>query len=551
MNQIQLDSLYNKFIQLRAPEYLVQTNNPIELSLEDRKCGFEIVTDVKSNLDNFSPEQQDILQKILSRPALQTSIVSTSGIFRIHYDKTGFNSPAYIAGLSADQNAMEVAEALDSVYRFEIVYLGYPLPPGDNGAGGDDKYDIYIINQSAGLYGYTEPESKVGSVNWTSFVVIDNDYIGYYSSGIDGMLVTVAHEFHHGVQVGSYAIPDVNSPYRNSDVFFYELTSTSMEEFVYDTVNDYYAYMSSYFQNPDKAMPNQNGYNLAIWNLFLQERFGFNIIKQQWELIPSINAILTINSSLQNASSSFPAELNKFGIWTYYTNIRAISGEYFEEAANYPLIKPTTNLTFTPPQQTADMTSRPTANNFIKFNISSAGDTLYALVTNADATAAVQNPNQAISFDYTLYSNPSSGNRSLTDDYSSTFGTSNPNYWSVSEILNSLLVRSDSTIIPIVSVNESFVFPNPFTYESTGMNSIISIALNFQNGAEVDFNVYSAGLQLVYSKSKTVGPLTNNSLGIFWDGFGSNEKKLDSGVYIYVVKQGDEVIKGKIVIFNE
>ena len=71
-------------------------------------------------------------------------------------------------------------------------------------------------------------------------------------------------------------------------------------------------------------------------------------------------------------------------------NIRTISGEYFQEAANYPLIRPTTNLTFTPPQQTADMTSRPTANNFIKFNISSAGDTLYALVTNADATAAVQ-----------------------------------------------------------------------------------------------------------------------------------------------------------------
>ena len=304
MNQIRLDSLYNKFLQLRAPELLPQTNKPVELSLEDRKCGFETVTDVKSNLDNFSPEQKDILLKILSRPTLQTSIVSPSGIFRIHYDQTGFNRPAYISGLSPDQNAMEVAEALDSVYRFEIVYLGYPLPPGDNGAGGDDKYDIYIINQSAGLYGYTEPESKVGSVRWTSFVVIDNDYVGYYSSGIDGMLVTVAHEFHHGVQVGSYAISDVNSPYRNSDVFFYELTSTSMEEFVYDTVNDYYAYMSSYFQNPDKAMPSQNGYNLAIWNLFLQERFGFAIIKQQWELIPSISAILAINSSIQNVSSS-------------------------------------------------------------------------------------------------------------------------------------------------------------------------------------------------------------------------------------------------------
>ncbi len=401
-NQSQLDSLYIKFLQLNGPEFLKQTDQPTELTLEDRKCGFGIVTNIKSNIDLFTPEQQVVLQKILSRPILQTSIVSPSGFFRVHYDQTGFNRPSYIASLSADQNAAEVAEALDSVYRFEVNYLGYLSPPGDIGAGGDDKYDVYIQNQSAGLYGYTEPESKVGTTNWTSFIVIDNDYIGYYSSGIDGMLVTVAHEFHHSIQVGNYSVPDPNSPYRSSDVYFYEITSTSMEEFVYDTVNDYYAYMQSYFQNPQVAMPNQNGYNLAIWNIYICKKiFGFDLLKQQWELIPSTNAILSINNTILNAGSSFPGELNKFGIWTYYTNIRTIPGSYFEEAANYPLIRPTSTLTFTPPQQTADMTSSPTANNFVKFNIPNAGDTLYAIVTNGDAFAKA---NQVFDFDYTLYS---------------------------------------------------------------------------------------------------------------------------------------------------
>ncbi len=88
-------------------------------------------------------------------------------------------------------------------------------PPSDNTGGGDDKYDVYIVNQGAGLYGYTEFENKVGAVNWTSFIVIDNDYVGYYSSGIEGMLVTVAHEFHHGIQVGNYSVLNSNSPYRN------------------------------------------------------------------------------------------------------------------------------------------------------------------------------------------------------------------------------------------------------------------------------------------------------------------------------------------------
>jgi hypothetical protein len=550
LSQENLDSIYFKFLQLRAPELLPQTDRLQELTNEDRKCGFQIVTSIKSYIDLFSPEQQFVLQKILSRPSLQTSIVSPSGFFRIHYDQTGNNSPSYVSSLSADQNAVEVAVALDSVYRFEVNYLGYLSPPDDNNAGDDNKYDVYIQNQSAGLYGYTEPESKIGTTNWTSFIVIDNDYVGYYSSGIDGMLVTVAHEFHHAIQVGNYSVPDPNSPYRDSDVYFYELTSTAMEEFVYDTVNDYYAYMQSYFQNPQAAMSNQNGYNLAIWNIYLQEIFGFDLLKQQWELIPGTSAILSINNSILSAGSSFPGELNKFGIWTYYTNSRTIPGSYFEEAANYPLIRPTATLAFTPPQQTADMTSAPIANNFVKFNITSAGDTLYAIVTNGDAFAA----NQVFNYDYSLFSDTTSGARMLTNNYSSTFITSNPSYWSVSEILNGLLVRSDSVLIPIVEVNESFVFPNPFSYSSSGdgSDSNINIVLNMQSGTEVDFNVYSSGLELVYStNNKLVGPLINNSLGIYWDGLDYNNNKVGSGVYIYVIKQGDEVVKGKVVIFNE
>ena len=147
LSQENLDSIYLKFLQLRAPELLPQTDKLQELSIEDRKCGFQIVTSIKSYIDLFSPEQQFVLQKILSRPSLQTSIVSPSGFFRIHYDQTGNNSPSYVSSLSADQNAVEVAVALDSVYRFEVNYLGYLSPPDDNNAGDDNKYDVYTIYQ--------------------------------------------------------------------------------------------------------------------------------------------------------------------------------------------------------------------------------------------------------------------------------------------------------------------------------------------------------------------------------------------------------------------
>ncbi len=56
--------------------------------------------------------------------------------------------------------------------------------------------------------------------------------------------------------------------------------------------------MSSYFQHPEVALPKQNGYNLAIWNIYLKQRFGFEILKQQWEMIPTLEAIRSIENSL-------------------------------------------------------------------------------------------------------------------------------------------------------------------------------------------------------------------------------------------------------------
>lgn len=544
----QLDSLYTKFIQLRAPELLSQISQPAELTLEERKCGFAIVNDVKANLNSFTAEQQNILKTLFGRPTnLPTSIVSPSGFFRIHYDPSGTNRPNYSAGLTVEENVAEVAKALDSVYRYEIDFLGFLPPPSDDNAGGDLKYDVYIQNQNSSVYGYTEWENKVGSVNWISFIVIDNDYTGYYSIGLNGMKVTVAHEFHHAIQLGNYSVFNGTNPYRSSDTFFYELTSTSMEEFVFDEINDYYAYMDSYFRRVDIAFPNQNGYNLAIWNVFLVENFDFAILKRQWELIPSLKAILVINQSINEAGSSYQRELNKFGIWTFFTNFRSIPGKYFQEAVNYPLVTPTFTIQF--PSAPPDMISAPTANNYVKFNISSNSDTLVAIVTNADAISAGENPNQFFDFNYTLFNDATSGQRELTSEYSSTFTVSNTSYWAVSEVLNNQLIREDSLIV-LPANNIDFAYPNPFNYYLLA-EALVFFPFNANVGETVDFNVYSIDMQLRYSKEANIQILPGGQTGVIWNGIDTNSDKLASGVYIYIIKQGDEVVKGKFVIFNE
>jgi hypothetical protein len=551
LSQENLDSIYFKFLQLRAPELLPQTDRLQELTNEDRKCGFQIINYINSNIDAFSAEEQKLLKPLLQRPVLDKSVITPSGFFRIHYDTSGFSVPAYSSGLSIEENIAEVVKSLDSVYNFEVEFLGYPPPPLDNGSGGDDRYDIYIVNQGGGLYGYTQWESKIGSNNWSSFLVIDNDYNGYFSSGVNGLKVTIAHEFHHGIQIGNYAIENGNSPFRDSDVFFYEITSTAMEEFVYNEVNDYYQYMDSYFRRTDRAFPLHNGYNLAIWNIFLEKRFGFDLLKQQWELIPNQFAITAINNSLIIFGSTFPRELNEFGIWTYYTNYRSVPGLYFEESAAYPLVIPTTSIQFNPPSQQADMSSAPVANNFVRFNITSHNDTLIAIVTNADAGAAASNPNQFFPFQYTLFSDGNSGDRKVTDEYSSNFNVTNGSFWSLSEILNDIIVRRDSVIKPSAgSINYSY--PNPFSYTRNYVTgSFIFFPLNADAGETVDFNVFSSGMQLAYESEKNIQILPGDQRGVSWNGLDNDNKKLASGVYIYVIKRGDDVETGKVVIFNE
>ncbi len=296
-------------------------------------------------------------------------------------------------------------------------------------------------------------------------------------------------------------------------------------------------------------MPNQNGYNIAIWNIFLKDNFGFGIIKQQWEMMPSMDAILVINQSLNEVSASFPRELNKFGIWTYYTGYRTIPNSKFfeeEEAINYPMIRPSNTIAFFPPSQMLEIDAQPTSNNFIKFNISANGDTLFSIITNGDVNSATDLFSPQFVSHYTLFSDSSSGERKLTDNYSSTFSTANPNWWTVSEILNDVVVREDSTIKTIPSVSGTFAFPNPFKYIGR-----ISISLNAKSNESVSFNVYTSGMKLVYTADEVIKFLSNNTLGIYWDGLDNSDNKLASGVYIYVIKQGDEVVKGKVVIFNE
>ena len=433
-NKKQLDSLYDAFVE----RYNYKENNISTESPEHIKCAFGIASEVVKNLDRYTGEQRQLLKTLLDRPTKQKSLVSPSGFFRIHYDTTGSDIPNYDTSLNADENAMQVGIAADSAYNFEVNYLGYPPPPGDGSDGGDNKLDIYITSLSA--YGGTTPERSLGNQKYTSYIEIHYNFqgSGFATHGLDAMRVTVAHEFHHTIQVGNYT----GDKY-DVDGFFYEMTSTSMEEFVYNSVNDYYAYMKSYFNNPNRVFNSfragtNDGYDLAVWNIFLKDKFGYDIIKKQWELFTNVRALTAIQSSLLEQSSSLSASLNEFGLWTFFTGYRSVPGKYFKEAANYPLIKLTTTSYI--PNSTISLTNiKAASNNFLAIINSSVSpnDTLVAIITNSDyASANDSSSSKNFNFDYTLAPDSTDGSVMLTDNYFAKFNVDQPNLWSVSELLN-------------------------------------------------------------------------------------------------------------------
>lgn len=531
------DSLYNVFV--KNNKYLLYKSGTPNIE----KCSFGINGKIKVNFSKFTTEQQSEIIKLSIRPEKQNSVVSPSGYFRVHYNSTGSDVPAY------DLN--ELLKALDSTYNFEVNYLKYISPPSDGTNGGDEKYDVYISDIGSnghGIYGSTQFEDYLIDNKYTSFMLIDNDYSGYNSPGILGAKVTVAHEFHHAIQIGSYI-------YRDSDNPFYEMTSTSMEDFVFESINDYINYLGEYFNNPNHNLYGYDGYSYAIWNIYLKTRFNdYAIIRKQWELMPQMSALDAIDFSIKTYNSNYRHELNQFGVWCYFTNFKSVTGKYFPDAQLYPAIKPMAVLKLINKSISANLISDAAANTFFCIKDSLTNDTLFVIATNSDVRLAVDSSSSYIPFTYLASKDSIPHSVKLSSNLFVDFQCAGLNVWTIAEILNKQIVRQDNfTIASGDNIKGDFPFPNPFYYSKFYVGgNYISIPAYKSNSEYANVNIYSSGMDLVFSSNLPVTQLSGftDKYIVQWDGKTIDSKKLASGVYIYIVKSDNKNSKGKLVIFN-
>ena len=277
-----------------------------------------------------------------SRPEKDTLAISPSGHFYIHYDTTGTAAPDLT---DSDSNGVpdyidEVGIIADSAHHVLVDIMEWEEEPFD----GEGGYDIYIMSYAAGVYGFNYKD--IGN---TSYLQIDNDYVGYNSkfdlAPIEIMRITVGHEYFHGIQWGY-------EENLGSNAYFYEMTSMWFEDILIPEGNDYLdGWADDLLNNPTAAFDNTGGgYELALFGHYLSSYIDPNgvedeknstIMREIWERYGSTNsnAIHSVEYVLEdNYNTSF------IEVWVDFISRNLYNGidESFYYYSDQALIDPIT-----------------------------------------------------------------------------------------------------------------------------------------------------------------------------------------------------------------
>jgi hypothetical protein len=264
---------------------------------------------------------------LLARPSLsgpEETIETTH--FIIHYTLSGSDA-------TTTSYANNVANFAEQNWTEQVDNLGWDAPPADYGMGGDNRYDIYILNLGYGIGGYTQAEYTGPDPNQedaTSYIAVN------INLSTNLLKVVVAHEFNHACQF-SYSY--------NEETWWMENCATWMEDVIYDNVNDYVNYL---YTSPNpledpylsiKDATNLNEYAGCIWPMFIHEFYDIDAPRRMWDRMGTHlgnNTLSDINYILSNYySSDLMTALKYYGVWRYFTGSRADS-YHFSEASLWP-----------------------------------------------------------------------------------------------------------------------------------------------------------------------------------------------------------------------
>jgi len=527
------------------------------------KSGTFIINEIKRNWDLLDSNSQKLLAKYFSRPELQHSLLSASRRFRIHYDTDG---PHKVLEGDYNKNGIpdfveSAAELFDHSHQMIVEDLGYQ-PPAPDSSGTGKEFNIYLVALSR-TYGITWLEELVpGKTNaYSCYIEVDNDFAGFDTKPLPSLKVTSAHEYFHAVQV-CYC-------YRDEDVFFMEMCSTWMEDFVYPEVNDYFQYLDNYFRNINYPFYYTNcswfEYASCLWNHMITNKYDPEVIKKIWEAIPQQTAFTSIHQVLLEFGTTFNDELTAFGLWNYFTKHRADTMNYYSEGHLYPSVSFEGTYTVHKSQLNLKERMRKLSSIFYQVIDSENDDEVGLIITNFAEPDNNYMPTDRDSFQINIVSPTEIQKKDstffrknnlvrITDNLGVNLIVKDDKNWFANAVV--IDANQNTEIVqffPPFSVADeekgNFInnmYPNPLIL---GQNEplLISFVVSEQKAGEVA--IYTSNGRLVTSFAFEVSLQNYRIMG--WDGRNSNGELVSSGIYIVLLRVGGFVDMKKLAVVRK
>jgi len=537
---VSLTGIYGQQVQQSAR----QSRNVAEIlgltREEAGKCGTSAITYAFTHFQQLSFETKSRLIAAMQRTERQKSRLSPSGRFRIHYDTTGTDAPALITHtLNAERVPNTVEQFVDSVafyfdyaWKLEIDTMQYTAPPVDGVQGGGPEYDVYISDLPSELFGQTSFDTNpVDGQRYTTYIDVDNDFLGYRTPGIDGLRITAAHEFFHAIQVGSYA-------YWGSDRWFMELTAVWMEHNGFPGIHDYWFDLPLYFQRFAGLPFNTSvfgGYERSVWAHYLTKRFGRDILRDIWGGMKQAPVLSSMAAVLPRYGTTFESEYALFSDWNYYTADRADPLRYYDEGKNYPRLSANVSTTFGGSSASVSGSLYPLSTQY--YEIALSADTLTAVVANINLKGASDPAPSKTDVRLTLSaSNVQPPFQKVAKGLGLNFSTSDMSQWRLLYLLSS--TRANANMAPDPS-------PNPLRL-SRDATLVLPIQDVTQGPGDLFF--LNGALELVYSHQYQV----RQTFGASYIDIPASDLRsaVATGVYFVVARCGDREFKWKVAIIQ-
>ena len=182
--------------------------------------------------------------------------------FRFFYTLEGYDK------VESQEYVEEMASIFEEVWSFFIDTMLFDMPPTNI----QNLYEIRIENLPGDWFGAAFAIGYGNSCD--SYIKMRNSYsASQFSSNteIDNIKVTAVHEFFHAIQF------DYNCNAFEQSPWFMEATAVWSEDELFDSINDHYRYIASWFSKPNTSiiLSNQwHEYGSFIFFQYIDEHLG-------------------------------------------------------------------------------------------------------------------------------------------------------------------------------------------------------------------------------------------------------------------------------------